>query len=549
VDKMRELTKANKEAEGEAARVAEMMNSGLSGAFRTLKSTIEEAWLALGDQGLGGGLKIVTETATSTLRILIGTETAMDSQNTTAKMLASTLKIIGGIFAAWASLKIVTMIAGMTKALVLATGASLKFMASLLPIVAVLATGFVIFEFGRWLKDQFEDGERGAIAFEFTIKKMLATVDAGFKKLGRWGSDRHEYITRDNYIAHNKRLWKEHRKNAYGDMSMDDMAKITGPSLAPPKGLIPIPELPHVKSLRLEMERLDKEKKAKLAALGPGIPGSRAGEDFGEYVAKDLKVAQKRLDEMMKATLGWLSGVQTQAIAASQAVKDAAGGDPKDSTSAVAAALKAADAFEKEQKQLDKLKGSAEELKKEWSAFGDVTASAFEDAITSGERLQDVIAGVVTDLQKLTFRKAITGPLSNIFTNFLSGVVSSALTPGSATPSRTATPKPTGNQWTTPNAFGNAYANGRVVAMARGGIVDGFTTFPIRGGVGVMGEKTPEGILPLTRTSSGDLGVKAEGMGGGNQINFYITTKDADSFRRSRRQIIGDLSKASRIGG
>ena len=38
--------------------------------------------------------------------------------------------------------------------------------------------------------------------------------------------------------------------------------------------------------------------------------------------------------------------------------------------------------------------------------------------------------------------------------------------------------------------------------------------------MGIAGEAGPEAIMPLTRTSGGDLGVRAEGMGGMVQVNI-----------------------------
>ena len=53
---------------------------------------------------------------------------------------------------------------------------------------------------------------------------------------------------------------------------------------------------------------------------------------------------------------------------------------------------------------------------------------------------------------------------------------------------------------------------GSVTAFGSGGVVSGATPFGFSGGrAGVAGEAGPEAILPLTRTSSGDLGVKAGG--------------------------------------
>lgn len=70
------------------------------------------------------------------------------------------------------------------------------------------------------------------------------------------------------------------------------------------------------------------------------------------------------------------------------------------------------------------------------------------------------------------------------------------------------------------NADGNAFSGGRVVPFATGGVVNGPTTFPMRGGTGLMGEAGPEAIMPLTRIG-GKLGVAAAG-GGGGEIVVHI---------------------------
>lgn len=58
-------------------------------------------------------------------------------------------------------------------------------------------------------------------------------------------------------------------------------------------------------------------------------------------------------------------------------------------------------------------------------------------------------------------------------------------------------------------ANGAAFNKGKVTAFASGGVVGAPTMFPMAGGTGLMGEDGPEAIVPLTRTSGGDLGVKA----------------------------------------
>lgn len=60
-------------------------------------------------------------------------------------------------------------------------------------------------------------------------------------------------------------------------------------------------------------------------------------------------------------------------------------------------------------------------------------------------------------------------------------------------------------------AKGAAFNNGNVIPFAKGGIVDGATPFTFgRGKTGVMGEAGAEAILPLQRSSNGDLGVAAQ---------------------------------------
>lgn len=63
--------------------------------------------------------------------------------------------------------------------------------------------------------------------------------------------------------------------------------------------------------------------------------------------------------------------------------------------------------------------------------------------------------------------------------------------------------RPAGTQ-----AHGGAWEGG-VQKFATGGIVGGPTLFPMRNGMGLMGEAGPEAIMPLKRMSGGDLGVKA----------------------------------------
>jgi hypothetical protein len=80
---------------------------------------------------------------------------------------------------------------------------------------------------------------------------------------------------------------------------------------------------------------------------------------------------------------------------------------------------------------------------------------------------------------------------------------------------------------------GAAFSGGSVLPLARGGVVTRPTLFPMAGGAGLMGEAGPEAVMPLTRTSSGDLGVKAETVS--PVVNLNIINNTGEQVTESRR--------------
>ncbi|MEZ5715454.1 MAG: phage tail tape measure protein [Paracoccaceae bacterium] len=91
---------------------------------------------------------------------------------------------------------------------------------------------------------------------------------------------------------------------------------------------------------------------------------------------------------------------------------------------------------------------------------------------------------------------------------------------------------------------GGSFAQGRVMPFASGGVVSSATYFPMRGGLGLMGEAGPEAIMPLSRGADGRLGVKAESSARPVNVVMNIQTPDAASFQRSQGQIAAQMGRA-----
>lgn len=155
-------------------------------------------------------------------------------------------------------------------------------------------------------------------------------------------------------------------------------------------------------------------------------------------------------------------------------------------------------------------------------SFGYGLRNAFDSAIFSGDKLSDVMKDLAISMSRSVLNSALA-PVQNAMGQAMAGMF-------------------------TGFASGGAFSAGRVRAFAKGGVVSGPTTFPMRGGAGLMGEAGPEAIMPLTRGADGSLGVKADGGRGGGNVTINITTKDAESFRRSQSQVSASIARAVRRG-
>lgn len=165
--------------------------------------------------------------------------------------------------------------------------------------------------------------------------------------------------------------------------------------------------------------------------------------------------------------------------------------------------------------QTDMLRTSMNDLSRLAESFGNRLVTSFASAVIHGRKLSDVLKGLALSLAQTALSQALR-PLGNLLGGLLGNVL--------------------------PNARGNAFAGGRAVPFASGGIVNSPTLFPMRGGTGLMGEAGPEAIMPLARGRDGKLGVR--GGGGSVNVTVNIATPDAQSFQRSQSQISAMMARA-----
>ena len=95
-----------------------------------------------------------------------------------------------------------------------------------------------------------------------------------------------------------------------------------------------------------------------------------------------------------------------------------------------------------------------------------------------------------------------------------------------------------------PFARGGVFSRGMVMPFAEGGVVGAPTYFPLGRGLGIMGERGAEAVMPLARGPDGKLGVRSGGGGRPPSITVNISTPDAESFRRSEALVSAALARA-----
>lgn len=150
---------------------------------------------------------------------------------------------------------------------------------------------------------------------------------------------------------------------------------------------------------------------------------------------------------------------------------------------------------------------------------------AFDGVIKDGDSMSAAFETIGQSLMNSAYNAAVR-PVTDHVGGLLAGVVDTIF----------------------PFEKGGAFSQGRVVPFAKGGVVSGPTTFPMRGATGLMGEAGPEAIMPLTRGADGRLGVQAQGGGRAVNVVMNISTPDVQGFQRSQSQIAAQMGRVLNRG-
>lgn len=183
-------------------------------------------------------------------------------------------------------------------------------------------------------------------------------------------------------------------------------------------------------------------------------------------------------------------------------------------------------AFEREVARMgESIAGAGREAGTLSRGIGGGLRRSFDGLLFDGMRLTDALKGVGQSMVNAAYSAAIrpiTGQIGGLIASGVEGLMGAV----------------------SAHEKGGSFAQGRVMPFATGGVVSGPVTFPMRGGLGLMGEAGPEAIMPLTRGADGRLGVAAQGGGRAVNVVMNVTTPDVEGFARSRSQIAAQVSRA-----
>ena len=160
---------------------------------------------------------------------------------------------------------------------------------------------------------------------------------------------------------------------------------------------------------------------------------------------------------------------------------------------------------------------------------------AFVEFVMTGKfKFKELARSVIADIMRIFYKAMILRPIMQAFGLGSPAVpapsaealgfrnqINEIMTNPTAPVIPTITPGPDPYAGISTLAKGGVFGKNGIVPFAKGGIVNRPTIFPFADGIGLMGEKGSEAILPLKRGRDGKLGVESSG-GGGTIVNVSV---------------------------
>jgi len=532
IEKINQLTDANREAEGVAKRNADLINNTLRGAYLQLISTLQEVTLMIGERGFTNALKTAVQNITQFIRVLAGikTESAEVSDGVLRAVimvrklwdwLVKLKTVFIAIVAIHLSAKLVLMANAMFmfgKATIFAAGGLLKMAAGiagvLLPALGILATAILAIEFGRWL-ESLEPVQVAMQNFIWWIaerfqwlKKILNEVWVAMKDLAvRFFINPlinvfSGVFTEIMDLLRKMAVRAKKLTRALGmDEASDKLAKFIGFAIENRTALkeIDLPDLGEemakiASDYETELENIKSAHKRALDSIAKHQAGKTEDQTFFDFASADIQKIVDKLGLFKEETSG-----ANDELAKFRAELDAFGKigvssteDLKNEMIGTKAAIAAAG---------DTARAAMEKI----GTDADATKKKVSDFTVSWDDMKGTIGSGITDLilQTKSWNQSIRDVTDSLVQMAVQAAVMRAISGGIA-----------GG-----GAGGAAVAASGLVAMAAGGVVHGPTA-------ALIGERGPEVVMPLSRDERGRIGVAG---GGAEQVtnNFNLISPDS----------------------
>jgi hypothetical protein len=172
-----------------------------------------------------------------------------------------------------------------------------------------------------------------------------------------------------------------------------------------------------------------------------------------------------------------------------------------------------------------------------WDTAADNISNSMAQAAASGKlSFKDLIRSILADLTKLAVSKAFVTVFGAIAGGFVGGgAPSGGFAPGGGAGGIIQVV-----------GKGAAYKGSDIFPLARGGVISSPTL--LAGGAAIGGEAGAEGVLPLRRTASGDLGVIATGAGStfAPTVNVNMAGGSGEDGAETGRRIGNEITRQLR---